>query len=250
MKDDEVIAHYVRAADGSPGVIRIGPLAEHVVVALPWLCILQTADGSPVRARSRRDLSRPWRGSAAARCRLARPLALPGGRYSGRCAARHDRAASQVTSESAESLVDRRPRVEYRCQLPGTPLSVCAPRSTNASPEPATRSRTVRKRVPRRAAAMAPTRAPTWTLNPVKSRPVRSSSPVWTPARTEMPSSSAALRIPSAHRTAWLGPSNRLNVPSPVTLMSRPPLCSTSSRTRRSSGSLAERAVFGVADPG
>ena len=33
MKDDEVVAHYARANDGSPGVIRIGQLAERVVVA-------------------------------------------------------------------------------------------------------------------------------------------------------------------------------------------------------------------------
>jgi hypothetical protein len=28
MKDDEVVAHYARAADGSPGVIRLVRLAE------------------------------------------------------------------------------------------------------------------------------------------------------------------------------------------------------------------------------
>ena len=31
MKDDEVVAHYARAGDGSPGVIRIGQLAERSV---------------------------------------------------------------------------------------------------------------------------------------------------------------------------------------------------------------------------
>jgi hypothetical protein len=35
MKDDEVVAHYACAGDGSPGVIRIGQLAERVVVAVP-----------------------------------------------------------------------------------------------------------------------------------------------------------------------------------------------------------------------
>jgi hypothetical protein len=35
MKDDEVVAHYARPDDGPPGVIRIGQLAERVVVALP-----------------------------------------------------------------------------------------------------------------------------------------------------------------------------------------------------------------------
>jgi hypothetical protein len=35
MQDDEVVAHYARAGDGLRGVIRIGQLAERVVVALP-----------------------------------------------------------------------------------------------------------------------------------------------------------------------------------------------------------------------
>jgi hypothetical protein len=30
-----MVAHHARADDGSPGVIRIGQLAERVVVALP-----------------------------------------------------------------------------------------------------------------------------------------------------------------------------------------------------------------------
>src|ERR1019366_2374271 len=34
-------AHYARAGDGSPAVIRIGQLAERVVVALPRLRILR-----------------------------------------------------------------------------------------------------------------------------------------------------------------------------------------------------------------
>jgi hypothetical protein len=42
MKHDEMVAHYARTDDGSPGVIRIGQLAERVVVALPRLCILRT----------------------------------------------------------------------------------------------------------------------------------------------------------------------------------------------------------------
>jgi hypothetical protein len=35
MKDEEVVAHYAREGDRSPGVIRIGQLAEGVVVTLP-----------------------------------------------------------------------------------------------------------------------------------------------------------------------------------------------------------------------
>jgi hypothetical protein len=41
VKDDEVVAHHARAADASPGVIRLGQLAERVIVALPRLCILR-----------------------------------------------------------------------------------------------------------------------------------------------------------------------------------------------------------------
>ena len=41
VKDDEVVAHYARVGDRSPGVIRIDELAERVGVALPRLCILR-----------------------------------------------------------------------------------------------------------------------------------------------------------------------------------------------------------------
>jgi hypothetical protein len=34
VKDDEVVAHYARSGDASPGVIRIRQLADRVVVAL------------------------------------------------------------------------------------------------------------------------------------------------------------------------------------------------------------------------
>jgi hypothetical protein len=35
MKNEEMVAHYAHADDGSPGVIRIGRLDDRVVVALP-----------------------------------------------------------------------------------------------------------------------------------------------------------------------------------------------------------------------
>jgi hypothetical protein len=35
MKDDEVVAHYARAGDGSSGVIRIGRLVERMGETLP-----------------------------------------------------------------------------------------------------------------------------------------------------------------------------------------------------------------------
>ena len=58
VKDDEVVAHYARAGDGSPGVIRIGQLAERVVVALPRLCILRTTERPPPRlTRTRKSHS-------------------------------------------------------------------------------------------------------------------------------------------------------------------------------------------------
>jgi hypothetical protein len=49
-----MVAHYARADDGSPGVIRIGQLAERVVVALPRLCILRSSGkpGGSVRGYS------------------------------------------------------------------------------------------------------------------------------------------------------------------------------------------------------
>jgi hypothetical protein len=52
MKDDEVVAHYVHAGDGSPGVIRIRQLAE-LVLALP-MTMHRTrrrpdTDGAPTR---------------------------------------------------------------------------------------------------------------------------------------------------------------------------------------------------------
>jgi hypothetical protein len=49
MKDDEVVAHYPSADDGSTGVIRIDQLAERVVVALPRLGILRTTERPPPR---------------------------------------------------------------------------------------------------------------------------------------------------------------------------------------------------------
>ena len=49
---------------------------------------------------------------------------------------------------------------EYRCQVPGTPLSLCSPRSSNSIPEPATRSVTVRDTSTSPAAASADTLAP------------------------------------------------------------------------------------------
>ena len=40
VKDNEVVAHYARAGEASPGVIRTDQLVEGVVVAT--ICILRT----------------------------------------------------------------------------------------------------------------------------------------------------------------------------------------------------------------
>ena len=71
MKDDQVVAHYARAGDGSAGVIRIGQLAERVVVALPRPCILRrrvlsSPTGSPGASVDFSD-----RRSPASRCSCA-----------------------------------------------------------------------------------------------------------------------------------------------------------------------------------
>lgn len=61
VKDDEVIAHYARADGGSPGVIRIGQLAERVVVTLPRLCILRTTEPPPPRLNQDSKATARWR---------------------------------------------------------------------------------------------------------------------------------------------------------------------------------------------
>lgn len=55
VKDDQVVAHYPRAGEGSPGVIRIGELAERMVGALPRLCVLRIQSG--LRAAPAADTS-------------------------------------------------------------------------------------------------------------------------------------------------------------------------------------------------
>ena len=73
VKDDEVVAHYARAGDGSLGVIRLGQLAERVVVALPRLRILRIKND---RAASDEDSKEPQRRGRTGECRHSTKRAL------------------------------------------------------------------------------------------------------------------------------------------------------------------------------
>ena len=93
-------------------------------------------------------------------------------------------------------------------QVPGTPLSWCSPRSSNAMPDPATRSFTVDDTSTSDARACCSIRAARCTATPAISRSSRSSiSPVWTPTLISSP-------VPQQRRAShmhirWLGPVRR-----------------------------------------
>src|SRR5215203_4173447 len=78
------------------------------------------------------------------------------------------------------------------------PLSWCLPRSANAMPEPATRSRTVCETRTSFAAAWAATRAPMATAMPAILPSVISHSPVWIPARVGSPKSARSAVVARA----------------------------------------------------
>ena len=88
---------------------------------------------------------------------------------------------------------------------PGTPLSSYSPRSSNTSPDPATRSTTVFETSTSPAPASAPTRAPMLTAMPVSLLSTFSHSPVCRPALISSPSDRTASRIASAQRMASCG---------------------------------------------
>src|SRR5205814_9343680 len=73
------------------------------------------------------------------------------------------------------------PLVAYKDHLSGTPFRACSPRSSNAIPEPATRSRTVRVTSTSPGDAADETRAPMWTAIPVTSPLRLVTSPVCRP---------------------------------------------------------------------
>src|SRR4029453_5095457 len=93
---------------------------------------------------------------------------------------------SQVSTRSRRHLLEvdsQVPITANNCHSPGTPFSLCEPRSSNAMPEPATRSFTVPDTRTWSASASAATRAPMWTAMPPTWSPMSSISPVWIPAR-------------------------------------------------------------------
>ncbi len=84
--------------------------------------------------------------------------------------------------------------------FPGTPLSSCAPRSSNSNPDPITRSRSLLDTSTSFGPARALTRAPMCTAIPPMSSPRTSHSPVCNPTRTSIPNACTASRIAIAQR--------------------------------------------------
>src|SRR3954467_6749717 len=114
------------------------------------------------------------------------------------------------------------------------PFSACTPRSSNARPEPATRSLTVWETSTSPGPASEAIRAPVWTAMPRILGPSSSHSPVWMPARISTPSCRTASPAVSAQRTARAGPSKAARKPSPAVSTSRPRKRSSSRRTAAS----------------
>src|SRR6266545_6413829 len=90
--------------------------------------------------------------------------------------------------------------------------------------EPTVRSRTVLETRISPVPAAAITRAPMWTAIPPTSAPRSSLSPVWRPARISRPNARSSSRSAVAQRTPLPGPSKVARMPSPVDLISRPPV--------------------------
>ncbi len=125
----------------------------------------------------------------------------------------------------------------------GTPLSSCSPRSSNAIPEPATRSRTVRVTRTSPGSASAETRAPMCTAIPATPPGRRVISPAWSPHRTSRPLRRASSRILLAQRMARVGPSKVARMPSPAVSSSLPSNAASAVRTTCSNRSRATRQV-------
>ena len=157
-----------------------------------------------VRAASsfRRRRSAPswphWHGSApqSTSPTLARPAVDDRGGPTGAAGGRPPAAAARPDQRRGRARVELRrlpaggvayPSARKICHSSGTPLSSCVPRSWNSSPDPATRSFTVRETSTSSAAPRAITRAAMWTPIPATSSPRRSISPACRPARISMP---------------------------------------------------------------
>ncbi len=135
--------------------------------------------------------------AAPATTTAVRPMAVAAVRrgwrsQNGRASARRTAAArraarSAVVGVSAAADCPRRVTT-YRRQVPGTPFSSRSPRSSNCSPEPAARSRTVLDASSSLPPAAAMIRAAVGTLMPVTFAPLFSTSPTCNPARIWIPS--------------------------------------------------------------
>jgi hypothetical protein len=71
MKDDEMVAHYARADDGSPGVIRIGQLAERVGSSAATTTHPRNYRTTLSRLNEDSKATPPWRDGFMPRSRLA-----------------------------------------------------------------------------------------------------------------------------------------------------------------------------------
>jgi hypothetical protein len=110
------------------------------------------------------------------------------------------------------------------------PLRSRTPRSTNPSPLPAIRSRTVELTSTCPAPASAITRAARCTPTPATLPTSSSTSPVCSPARISMSNGARASTAAAAARTAWAGESKRARNPSPAVSTSQPPCAASTAR--------------------
>ena len=122
----------------------------------------------------------------------------------------------------------------YNCHSSGTPLREWTPLSVKSNPEPVVRSLTVRLAKTSPGPAKAAIRAAMWTAMPPMSSSRSSTSPVWSPARTDSPMPLASPPKLEANRAARAGPSKVARTPSPVVLTTRPEYLSAVRRAIRS----------------
>jgi putative ABC transport system substrate-binding protein len=106
--------------------------------------------------------------------------------------------------------------IEKRRHSPGTPVKACMPRSSNAMPEPTTKSFTVLETRTSPGIARPAIRLPICTAIPPTFLLTIWHSPVWSPALTSIPSERTCRQILAAQRRARPGPSKVAKKPSPA----------------------------------
>ena len=111
----------------------------------------------------------------------------------------------------------------HTCQVPGTPFSSCAEKSSNERSPPVTSSRVVFVTNSSPAPPRDITRAPITTAIPWVFLPSVSHSPVCMPTRISIPSSRTSRIRAAAHRIACSGCGNVAKKPSPARSSSLPP---------------------------